>query len=286
MSCPDCGAPVAAAARFCRGCGRAVEATRAAPAARVPAPPTEVRPAPVPPSAPPPRRPAEQPLGVPPGGRGWRVAGVVALWFVLAGVAGGTAYLLTRGDDSQPQGLEVEQAAGSPEGEAGTPGEVAGVPSGEGSFATGVTPTERGFPSDSKAVMRAEIEELLREFHVAVAERDFQYAWSLLTVRKQQQEAREKSYSSWKEAQATLAPYLEPYGIHVDIDGLEGDGVARVLVTGMGWTNPDSPCAEWSGLTWVRHEAGAWQYDPGYSTTEQRRRNWENRSDELLGVGC
>jgi hypothetical protein len=134
--------------------------------------------------------------------------------------------------------------------------------------------------------MRVEIEELLSEYHVAVVERDFQYAWSLLTVRKQREEDLEQGFPAWKEAQASLAPYLEPYEIHVEIDGLEDEGVARVLATGMGWTAPGSPCSEWSGLTWVRYEDGAWRYDPGYSTTAERRRRWAGRSDELMGVGC
>lgn len=134
--------------------------------------------------------------------------------------------------------------------------------------------------------MRAEAEELLREFHLALVERDFRYAWGLLTARKRRKEAVEQGYSGWKKAQASLTPYLIPDGIDVQIDDLEDDGVARVLVTGMGWAQPGSPCSEWSGLTWVRYEGGAWRYDPGYSTTAERRRRWEGRSDELLGVGC
>lgn len=216
-----------------------------------------------------------------PASRGWRVAGVVALCLVLAGGAGAAAFLITRGDDSSSQAQEAPL-----DGEAGASYGGLGESPGEGPPATGVLPTERGFPVDSKPAMRPEVEDALRQFHVAIVEGDFQYAWSLLSARKRRQEEEEKGYPGWKEAQATLTPYLDPYGIHVEIDGLEEDGVARVLVTGMGWSGPGSPCSEWSGLTWVRYEGGGWQYDPGYSTTAERQRRWERRSDELLGVGC
>lgn len=146
--------------------------------------------------------------------------------------------------------------------------------------------TERGFPTDSEPAMKVEAEDMLREFHVALVEGDFRYAWSLLTARKRRQEAQEKGYAGWRDAQATLTPYLLPEGIEVQLDGLEDEGVARVLISGMGWTQPSSPCSEWSGLTWVRYERGSWRYDPGYSTTAERRRQWRDRSVQLLGVGC
>jgi hypothetical protein len=190
------------------------------------------------------------------------------------------AFLLTRSDDSSSQ---AQQASPVPEAGASA-GELGESP--VESPVAGVLPTERGFPTDSKSVMRPEIEEVLRQFHVALGEREFQYAWSLLSARKRSQEERDKGYRGWKDAQATLTPYLDPYGIYVEIDGLEEDGVARVLVTGMGWSAPGSPCSEWSGLTWARYEGGVWRYDPGYSTTAERERRWEPRSGELLGVGC
>lgn len=268
-SCPNCGAGVATGAKFCRSCGSALEATEVGP---VP-PPARPRPAS---SRPAPAAPAGSPGA--PAGRGWRVAGIVALCLVLAGAAGGAAFLLTRDDaSSQAQETSLDDEAivdGLDDMTAG------------GSTATGTLPTERGFPADTKAAMRPEIEEALRQFHVAVVEGDFQYAWRLLSARKRQQEESEKGFSGWRDAQATLTPYLDPDEIHAEIDGLEDDGVARVLVTGMGWSGPGSPCSEWSGLTWVKYEGGVWRYDPGYSTTAERQRRWEHRVGELLGVGC
>jgi len=207
------------------------------------------------------------------------VAGVIAICLVLGGAVAGGVYLLTREDASSE---EVVPGGGSGAGGGGGPG---GSPGG-GSTPVRPSPSERGFPSDSKAAMAAEIEGLLREFHLALVDGGYSYAWSLLTSRKRRKELREQGYSGWRDAQATLTPYLHPAGLEARIDGLEEDGIARVSVTGMGWTAPGSACAEWSGLTWVRYEGGAWRYDPGYSTTADRRRRWEDRSGELLGVGC
>lgn len=233
---------------------------------------------PPPPVAFAPRSP--QPAAPQPGrGRGLLIAGiVVGCLLVGAGVAGGT-YLLSR-DDSGQEAIPSFGAAGAGvDGDFGEP--IEATPGGEGS------PTaESGFPTDSEAAIEAEAEGVLGDFHAAVVEGDFRYAWSLLTARKRRQEAQEKGYAGWRDAQATLTPYLLPEGIEVQLDGLEDEGVARVLITGMGWTQPSSPCSEWSGLTWVRYEGGSWRYDPGYSTTAERRRQWRDRSDQLLGVGC
>lgn len=205
-----------------------------------------------------------------------------AACIALGGLVFGGIYLLTRDDpDTMEAVSSFPEASGeSLGGDATDEGESFEPLEGGGS------PTERGFPTDAEPEMRAEAEDLLREFHVALVEQDFQYAWSLLSSRKRRQEDQEKAFSGWKEAQSTLTPYLLPDGINVEIAELEDEGVARVLVTGMGWTQPGSPCSEWSGLTWVRYEGGAWRYDPGYSTTTERRRDWEDRSGELLGVGC
>jgi hypothetical protein len=65
-----------------------------------------------------------------------------------------------------------------------------------------------------------------------------------------------------------------------------GSGVAQVDVTGMTWDKPGASCTEWSGITWVKYEAGSWKYDPGYSTTPQREREWKSRFSQLLGGQC
>jgi hypothetical protein len=147
-----------------------------------------------------------------------------------------------------------------------------------------VTPS--GFPAVPRAQMNEEIESLLRGYHEDVVEEDFQGAWALLSSRKRQQDLEEYGYRKWATAQASLTPYLSPYNLRAAIDVLEDQGVARVNVTGMGWTKPGAPCSEWSGLTWVKYEGGEWTYDPGYSTTPARRSTWQPRSSELLGGNC
>lgn len=144
----------------------------------------------------------------------------------------------------------------------------------------------RGYPFESGARTRAGIRQVLLGYHEAVVDSEFRRAWRLLTRHKQQQALREDGYAKWREAQATLTPYLEPRGIRVDLVDREGDGVARIDVKGMDWYAPGSPCGEWSGLTWVRFERGRWLYDPGYSTTPKREREWKSRYDRLLGANC
>jgi hypothetical protein len=54
----------------------------------------------------------------------------------------------------------------------------------------------------------------------------------------------------------------------------------------MKWNKPGAPCSEWSGITWVKYEEGAWRYDPGYSTSPEREAEWKSRYAELLGGKC
>jgi hypothetical protein len=146
--------------------------------------------------------------------------------------------------------------------------------------------TSSGFPEISRAQMNEEIGSLLQDYHEDVVEEDFQGAWALLSPRKRRQYLAEYGYHKWTVAQASLVPYLQPYGLEADVVSLEGEGVARVDVTGMGWRKPGAPCSEWSGLTWVKYENGEWTYDPGYSTTAARRATWRPRSASLLGGDC
>jgi hypothetical protein len=183
------------------------------------------------------------------------------------------AILVAGGDSSDggtPASAESPSSAAAEEGDA-SPGES--------------EPT--GFPGVERTQMAEEIQALLLAYHEDIVERDFTAAWALLSPRKRRQYLGEAGgYRKWMAAQASLSPYLSPAGLAVRLDSLEGDGVARVMLTGMGWSKPGSPCGEWSGLTWARYQGGEWTYDPGYSTTPSRRRTWEPRSSELLGIGC
>jgi Double-GTPase 2 len=209
------------------------------------------------------------PIGT--GGWAWRVAfSTAAVIAVLAAMAGGAAQLV---DFSSEESAIASRGAGGSSGTTTTAPPPRPLDS-------------RGLPRQSRAATKRQIRQVLLGYHEAVLAGQFDRAWRLLTKRKQNQALREQGYAKWREAQATLAPYLDPSGMTVRIDALEGDGVARVDVTGMDWYDPDASCSEWAGLTWVRYERGAWRYDPGYSTTPARERRWKPRFSELLGTTC
>jgi hypothetical protein len=173
-------------------------------------------------------------------------------------------------DEEEPGGEMVEAEEEPVEEAVETEGEVSST----------------GFPEVPRPQMNEEITSLLQGYHEDVVEEDFQGAWALLSLRKRRQYLREYGYRKWATAQASLSPYLNPYGLEADVVSLEGEGVARVDVTGMGWSKPGAPCSEWSGLTWVKYEGDEWTYDPGYSTTSARRATWRPRSARLLGGDC
>ena len=149
------------------------------------------------------------------------------------------------------------------------------------------TPGDGQLPSGSNQQLASEIQPMLLEWHEDVVHRNYQAAWELLSHRKQVQDEREYGYATWVKNQSTLNPYLNPSGLQVSVEKTEAnEGVAQVDITGMSWNKPGAPCAEWSGITWVKYEDGAWKYDPGYSTTPQREREWKPRYTELLGGRC
>jgi Double zinc ribbon len=265
-TCNACQAPIAPGTAFCRACGAPVASV---PAGAADSEPTQVRP--TPPVSPPPNLPQ-------PAREGQRRTPVlIAAVILLLGAGAAAAILLSGGGDSSTTTVSAAADAGE------------AVPAGgEGEVAEAVEPESEndGFPPVGSAEMEEEIEALLLAYHEDVVERDFQSAWALLSPRKHRQNLAEYGYREWMRAQASLSDYLYPAGLRVRLDALEDEGVARALVTGMGWSAPSSPCTEWSGLTWVRYEHGEWAYDPGYSTTSARRRVWKPRAGELLGANC
>ena len=287
--CSKCGKPFASDASFCRNCGarRAPGASAASPPPPPPAEeaPTQTIPAPqasprVPPPPPPPPSPERK------SGSWTKPVLLATLAGLLVGGAVAAAILLLGGDDSN-------SASGPAPGSAATVpvGETGGSSSGEatsGEATSGEADPAAGgeFPSEDRAQMASEIQSVLLAFHEDIVSERFRDAWRLQSARKRAQYLREQGYQQWLKNQRTLVPYLSPAGLTARVNGLEDEGVARVLLTGMGWSDPDASCSEWSGLTWVKYEGGAWAYDPGYSTTPEREQAWQPRYSELLGADC
>lgn len=264
-TCSRCEAPVAPGAAFCRSCGAPVGEAPPAPAP----PPSPVEPSLAPtavkPASPPPQRQR---------GGSRRTPLLIAAAILLIGAGAAAAILLARGGGADSTTTVAGAATRPTTGSEDEPGEEAAEPDSD------------GFPTVSRAEMEEEVQALLLAYHEDVVAGDYRSAWALLSARKRQQNLAEYGYRKWMEAQASLSGYLAPEGLRARIDGLEDEGVARVDVSRMGWSDPGSRCSEWSGLTWVRYERGTWAYDPGYSTTPARRRTWQPRRAELLGANC
>jgi len=282
-SCGRCGAALAPNSAFCRTCGTPVPA-EGAPTERL-----EPAPSPAPPKPPtPPHAPAApaQPAGT--GGPRSRTPFIIGALVLLIGAGIAVAIVASRNSNANDATTTVNQV-GLPGPEASDRGREAGgemVEAEEEPVEAEDEVSSSGFPEVSRAQMNEEITSLLQSYHEDVVEEDFQAAWAMLSPRKRGQYLREYGYRKWATAQASLSPYLDPYGLEADVVSLEGEGVARVDVTGMGWSKPGAPCSEWSGLTWVKFEGDEWAYDPGYSTTPQRRATWRPRSARLLGGDC
>lgn len=215
------------------------------------------------------------------GGWAWRIAAsTLAVLAIFAVVAVGVAQLAGGGSGSAAAS-DAEPGLGS---ESAPPAAV-GEPEGGGAESVPAVDSS-GFPPEPRGEMTQNIHAVLLGYHEAVVDGQLQSAWELLSARKRQQALGEGGYEKWREAQASLSPYLEPEGLRVRIVALEGDGVARVDVSGMWWYAPGSSCSEWGGLTWAKYENGAWRYDPGYSTTPAREREWKDRYEKLMGTTC
>jgi hypothetical protein len=210
---------------------------------------------------------------------------VIGVLVLLIGAGAAIAIVVSKSSSSSNTTTAAEEV-GVPSSEAGYEEEPGGEIAEEEPVEAEREATSSGFPDVSRPQMDEEATSLLLSYHEDVVEEDFQSAWALLSSRKRKQYLGEYGYRKWSVDQATLTPYLRPYGLEANVVSLEGNGVARVDVTGMGWNKPGAPCSEWSGLTWVKYERGEWTYDPGYSTTAARRATWQPRSTRLLGGDC
>lgn len=279
LTCSRCQAPIVPGAAFCRECGAPVgeaqPVEKAQPASSPPATEaTAVQSLPPRPPAPPPTPPPSTPPPPQPRGNGQRRTSLlIAAAILLVGAGAAGAIVLARGNGESTTTVAGTEAVATTGGEEAPEEEAPAVDS-------------DGLPTVDRATMEGEIQALLLAYHEDVVAHDFRSAWALLSARKRQQNLAEYGYREWMKAQESLSGYLAPAGLQARIDGREGDGVVRVAVSGMGWSDPGSRCAEWSGLTWVRYEGGGWTYDPGYSTTPSRRSVWQPRRAELLGASC
>jgi len=287
-------------------------ATRVMPPAPAPAAyaaahaPTPPPPADPPPAWTPPRPADPPPAWTPPsaapapaagrsgGGRSgpWLVAGAVIVALALAGAAFAVVLAGKSGSQATRTVISVQPASAGAGGRDGAGATAATDP------VTDTTPTApagagsaSGYPPADETA-REQIEQVLLEHHQDLVDGDFRGAWDLMSKRKQAQKLREEGFATWAaDQQKLLTPYLVPSGLHVEFAAYDrSTGVARVMVTGMGWTKqPDKCGGRYEGLTWVKYEDGAWRYDPGYSTTPERERLWSTRPqpyDQLLGTRC
>ncbi len=217
---------------------------------------------------------------------------VIILAVAMAGVA--VAIIASRGGNASSHLLANTDTAnaGTVRSSGSAAASTAEAPSGgtAGEDATATTSTTAGegaLPDVPAQQLQSEIQQMLLSWHEDVVHGNYRAAWELLSQRKQAQDESGQGYATWVKNQSTLRPYLDPAGLQVSIQSTEpSSGVAQVDVTGMTWSKPGASCTEWSGITWAKYEDGAWRYDPGYSTTPQREREWKSRFSELLGGSC
>jgi len=164
-----------------------------------------------------------------------------------------------------------------------------------------------GGPSGPLAGMsRSEIQQgaqrVIRDYHVAIHDGDRSGMWNALSRKKRQQKIEEDRTGDYEDSLANFYSTQFEFGSQLDspesakakvlsID--RRTGAVDVYVSGLGYNGscnaaPPDPDDLWTGITWVRYENGHWGYEPGYSTTQQRRERWENAPDDyrLLGFGC
>jgi hypothetical protein len=135
---------------------------------------------------------------------------------------------------------------------------------------------------------------------VAAANRDQAGLWNLLSEKKRNQKQEEdrtgeEDLSAFISNQFELGEYLSSpeYAVVRVLDVNRRTGAVEIYVGNLGYvgsctSSAADPSDLWSGITWVRFENGSWGYEPGFSSTEQRRSRWENAGDQykLLGLGC
>lgn len=257
-----------------------------------PAAPAAVPVAATPPPPPPASPGAAPPMWQPPSPGGtrtgpWVLAAAIVLALAVAGAA--VAVVATRKGDDKTVNAAATQTILTQT----APGESSGSSATDEKAAPTVTtdeippPSNGVLPAESESQMRSEIQTMLRDWHEDLVVGDYRTAFDNMTKRKQQKALRTDGYAAWARGQKSLGDYIDPSNLQVSIlETNDNTGVVTVDVRGMTYSNPRSSCSTWDGVTWVRYEDGEWKYDPGYSTTPQRAREWRPRLDELMGIGC
>jgi hypothetical protein len=200
------------------------------------------------------------------------IAIVLAAVVLVGGVGAAAALVLTRPKKQTPTtALSAAKLAPTRRGPASS---VTSTTTDATTATSAGTPASL-LPDESQAQMTQDIQQVLLQFHQDISGGSWQNAWNLLSVRKQQQSLQEFGYNGWIKNQKSLGQYLDPSGLEVSLVSTDpSSGVATVDVTGMTWSPPGRSSCPWSGITWVLYENGNWRYDPGYSTTPQRRAQW------------
>jgi hypothetical protein len=142
-------------------------------------------------------------------------------------------------------------------------------------------------PPISRDEMTRQIRAMFRDYHGSLRDGRLDHAFSLMSERKQRDVRDGDGLGAWKRFGASFGQQIEPSRLQVRIVETDAQaGIAGVRVSAMPYDNPASPCKTWSGVTWAKYEHGGFHYDPGYTTTRERRITWEPLRLQTLGVAA
>lgn len=204
----------------------------------------------------------------------WLIFGFVLL---LAAIGGATAVLITKNHNA---GKHVTHAGVTPPPSSGGTGPSSNPGGGDTGPATGdVVPA-----SMTDAEIEQQSSDKIIAHQAALSAGDYSKAWDQLSSRKQDQFRNQSGgYDGWVGHQQQTFYGTDTSGITVQLKSVNRKtGEAVVYVSGFS----DRQGCAFSGLTWTYYENSQWWYDPGYSTTPERRAKWEPRRTELLGIPC
>lgn len=239
-----------------------------------------------------------------PGRPGMVIVAIVVLALVIA--ASAAAVILTRGDGDEvlaqaatatvttvTEATTADEPVTTAQARA-TSADDAPKPSstGESDASRSRSESRSGvLPDVSEPEMADAITDVIRTHHELLIDGSYRAAFDLLSTRKQRQLERETGFSGWQANQADLRNHLTGLDrLTARIESLDRrHGVATVSITGPELHLPNNRCgSRYEGITWATFEDGAWRYEPGYSTTPQRRAQWGSGAarDRTLAWTC